>query len=116
MLIKVYQSFVRKPTSFIGGMNDGRLKSLKILGSFGMFQYEPNKQKVLALNRTLSEYFRLVRWYLCFNSKSKSILHENCYEKAKGRLNLNTALIQTTRDKAVEILKGFEETRKENSV
>ncbi|MCQ5362748.1 MAG: transposase, partial [Candidatus Methanomethylicia archaeon] len=43
------------------------------------------------------------------------VLHENCYEKAKERFNLNTALIQTARDNAVEILKGFEETRKENS-
>jgi transposase, IS605 OrfB family, central region len=72
--------------------------------------------KVLALNRTLSEYFRLVKWYLSFNSKSKSDLHKNCYEEAKKRFNLNTALIQTARDKAVEILKSFEKTRKDDSV
>jgi len=70
--------------------------------------FKPNRRKVLALNRCLQEYFRLVKWYLGFNSKSKSFLHENCYEKAKQLFNLNTALIQTARDKAVEILKSFE--------
>jgi len=25
--------------------------------------FKPNKQKVLALNKTLDEYFRLVKWY-----------------------------------------------------
>jgi len=43
-------------------------------------------------------------------------LHEKCYEDAKRPFNLNTALIQTARDKAVEILKGFEENRKEGSI
>jgi hypothetical protein len=42
-------------------------------------------------------------------------LHEKCYEKAKELFNLNTALIQTARDKAVEILKGFEENRKKKA-
>jgi IS605 OrfB family transposase len=78
--------------------------------------FKPNRLKVLALNRALNEYFRLVEWYLTFNSKSKSSLHKNCYEEAKELFNLNTALIQTGRDKAVEILKSFEETRKENSI
>lgn len=48
-------------------------------------------EKFSALNRTLDEYFRLVKWYLRFNSKSKSILHENGYEKAEELFNLNTA-------------------------
>jgi hypothetical protein len=65
--------------------------------------FRPNKSKVLALNKTLSEYFKLVKWYLSCNSKSKKFLHEKCYEKAKELFNLNTALIQTARDKAVEI-------------
>jgi len=56
-----------------------------------------------------------VKWYLCFNSDSKTFLHENGYEKAKQLFNLNTALIQTARDKAVEILKSFEENRNVNS-
>ena len=75
--------------------------------------FRPNKSKVLALNKTLSEYFKLVKWYLGCNSTSKKFLHEKCYEKAKELFNLNTALIQTARDKAVEIMKGFEENRKE---
>jgi len=77
--------------------------------------FKPNSRKVLTLNRTLSEYFTLVKWYLCFNSDSKSFLHENGYEKAKRLFNLNTALIQTARDKAIEILKSFEENRNDNS-
>jgi putative transposase len=78
--------------------------------------FKPNRLKVLALNRTLDKYFGLVRWYLAFNSKSKNFLHENCYEKAKGLFNLNTALIQTARDKSVEILKGFERNKKDDSL
>ena len=72
--------------------------------------FKPNKQKVLDLNRSLNEYFRLVRWYLDFNSKSKSFLHENGYGKAKNLFNLNTALIQTAKDKAVETLKASRRT------
>jgi len=78
--------------------------------------FRPNKSKVLALNKTLGEYFKIVKWYLSCNSKSKKFLHEKCYEKAKELFNLNTALIQTARDKAVEILKSFEENRKESSI
>jgi len=77
--------------------------------------FKPNSRKVLALNRTLGEYFRLVKWYLSFNSDSKTFLHENGYERAKRLFNLNTALIQTARDKAIEILKSFEENRNEYS-
>ena len=78
--------------------------------------FKPNRLKVLALNRTLSKYFELVRWYIGFNSRSKSFLHENGYEKAKELFNLNTALIQTARDKAVEILKRFERNKKDDSI
>jgi len=39
----------------------------------------------------------------------------NCYEKAKELSNF-TALIRTARDKAVEILKSFEENRRNSSV
>ena len=62
--------------------------------------------------------FRLVKWYLGFNSKSKSFLHENenGYDKAKGLFNLNMALIRAAGDKAVEILKSFAENKKEDSV
>jgi len=77
--------------------------------------FRPNRLKVLALNRCLQNYFQLVKWYLRFNSTSKRFLHENGYEKAKRLFNLNTALIQTARDKAVEILKSFEKNKKNDS-
>jgi len=64
--------------------------------------FRPNGLKVLALNRCLSDYLRLVKWYLRFNSTSKEFLHEKGYEKAKRLFNLNTALIQTARDKALK--------------
>ncbi|RLI74669.1 hypothetical protein DRP04_14425 [Archaeoglobales archaeon] len=62
--------------------------------------FKANKKKVLALNKCLDEYFELVNWYLSFNSTSKTFLHKNGYERAKQLFNLNTALIQTARDKA----------------
>jgi len=78
--------------------------------------FRPNRKKVLALNKCLGEYFKLVEWYLNFNSTSKTFLHKNGYEKAKQLFNLNTALIQTARDKAVEILRSFNEKKKEGKV
>ena len=78
--------------------------------------FRPNKKKVLALNKCLEEYFKLVKWYLGFNSASKSFLHKNSYEKAKQLFKLNTALIQTARDKAVEIVKSFSERKRESKV
>ncbi|MBS7613474.1 transposase, partial [Candidatus Bathyarchaeota archaeon] len=78
--------------------------------------FKPNRLKVLALNRTLEKYFELVKWYLSFNSSSKTFLHKNGYEIAKKLFNLNTALIQTARDKAVEILKSFEKNGREDSI
>ena len=78
--------------------------------------FKPNRNKVLALNRCLREYFRLVKWYLRFNSTSKKFLHENGYEKARRFFGLNTALIQNARDKAVEVLKSFERNRRDDSI
>lgn len=78
--------------------------------------FKANKGKILALNRCLEEYFRAVKYFLSFNSTSKTFLHRNGYEKAKQMFNLNTALIQTARDKAVEILKSFNERKKEGKV
>jgi len=46
--------------------------------------FKPNRLKVSALNRTLNEYFGLVKWHLHFNSTSKSVLHEKGYEAAKN--------------------------------
>lgn len=78
--------------------------------------FKPNPNKVLASNKTLNEYFRLVKWYLGFNSKSRHFLHENGYGTVKTLFNLNTALIQTGRDKIVEILNSFEDNKREDSV
>jgi len=47
--------------------------------------FKPNKRKILALNKTLNEYFRLAKWFLTFNSTSKKFLHENGYEEASAR-------------------------------
>ena len=44
--------------------------------------FKPSRLKVLALNMALNEYFRPVEWYLVFNSKPKSFLHENYYGKS----------------------------------
>jgi hypothetical protein len=74
--------------------------------------FRPNRQKVLALNKALREYFSLIEWHLNLNSTSKRLLHEKSYGQAKKLFSLNTALIQTARDKAVEILKSFNENRK----
>ncbi len=78
--------------------------------------FKPNKGKILALNRAFEAYFGLLKWYLRFNTKSKIALHKNSYEKAKECFNLNTALIQTARDKVVKMLKSFEKSKKEDSV
>jgi len=78
--------------------------------------WNANKRKILALNTCLDEYFEAVKFFLSFNSTSKIFLHENGYKKAKELFNLNTALIQTARDKAVEILKSFNKRKKEGKV
>jgi len=36
-----------------------------------------DERKVSALNRTLNEYFELMKWYLGFDSESKTFLHNN---------------------------------------
>jgi len=76
--------------------------------------FRPNDQKVLSLNRCLFEYHRLVKYYLRIGSISKNELHQ-LYEQAKAGFNLPTALIQTARDKAVEVLRSFKRNSKENS-
>jgi len=78
--------------------------------------WNANKGKILALNKCLDEYFKAVKFFLSFNSTSKTYLHRNGYEKAKQLFNLNTALIQTARDKAVEILKSFNEKKRDGKV
>jgi len=108
----------------------GRFKYLELVQIFkGMFPmkkdvqatvvgkvWNANEGKIFALNKCLDEYFKAVKFFLRFNSTSKTFLHGNGYEKAKQLFNLNTALIQTARDKAVEILKSFNEKKKEGKV
>jgi putative transposase len=77
--------------------------------------FNANKNKLLILNQTLEEYFELVKWYLNFNIVSKKELHNKSYEKAKETFNLNTALIQTARDKAIETMKSFNKIKRKSS-
>jgi putative transposase len=53
---------------------------------------------------------------LDFNTISKTELHNKSYEKAKETFNLNTALIQTARDKAIEIMKSFNEFKSKTKI
>jgi len=76
--------------------------------------FKPNTRKLLLLNKCLTKYYELVKWHLQFNTTSKSTLHKH-YKEAKA-FGLNTALVQTARDKAVETLKSFRENRAEDSV
>jgi len=54
-----------------------------------------------------------VKWYLCFNSDSKTFLHENGYGGAKQLYNLNTALIQTGETK---LSKSSRALKKQNRI
>lgn len=77
--------------------------------------FKPNAQKILVLNRCLSEFMRAVKFYVKVQDTSRRH-NKGFYEEAKARVMLPTALIQNARDKAGEILKSFEENRKEDSV
>jgi IS605 OrfB family transposase len=76
--------------------------------------FKPNAHKLRLLNRCQDKYYKLVRWYLRFNTTSKNALHRH-YAEAKA-FGLNTALVQTARDEAVETLKSFRENRAEDSI
>jgi hypothetical protein len=54
--------------------------------------FKPSRLKVLALNMALNEGFKLVEWYLSFNSKRVSFTRT-----AMKKELFNTALIQTVR-------------------
>ncbi|HID90534.1 TPA: hypothetical protein EYP44_01070 [Candidatus Bathyarchaeota archaeon] len=45
--------------------------------------FEPSRRK-FSPSRALSEYLRLVRWYLSLNPRSKGLLHRNGYEGLGG--------------------------------
>jgi len=77
--------------------------------------FNANKNKILILNQTLEEYFKLVKWYLDFNTISKKELYNKSYESAKKMFDLNTALLQTAKDKAIEIMKSFNELKRKTN-
>lgn len=78
--------------------------------------FKPNSNKLLDLNKVLEQYFKCVKWYISFDSTSKKWLHDEKYEDAKRLFDLKTALIQSARDKAVEMLKSFKKTKKQQSI
>jgi IS605 OrfB family transposase len=78
--------------------------------------FNANKNKILIINQALEKYFKLVKWYIDFNNISKKELHNRTYEKAKEMFDLNTALIQTARDKAIEIMKSFNELKRKTKI
>ena len=45
--------------------------------------FRPNERKILALNRCLSGYLRLIRWHLPLNNVSKTYLHRKGYGYAR---------------------------------
>jgi len=77
--------------------------------------FRPNWMKFLALNRTLSKYLILFKWYNEINEPNE-LFNNKSYENTKQLFDLNTAQIQTAGDKAVEILKNFKDYKKARSV
>ncbi|MBD3195756.1 MAG: hypothetical protein GF317_11910 [Candidatus Lokiarchaeota archaeon] len=69
----------------------------------------------MSLNRDLDQYIECVRWYLSFKPTSKEKLHKDAYHKAKQRFELKTALLQSARNKAVEIYMSFKKVKKKGS-
>jgi len=54
--------------------------------------FKPNEKKVLALNQCLSEFMRVVKFYVKLKDTSRQ--HSRVfYEEAKARFTLPTALI-----------------------
>ena len=78
--------------------------------------YKENKGKTYRLNSLLEEYFKLIRLYISIGLElkdmSKSSLHEFTYGMICDKFNLQTGLIQTARDKSVEILQSFKKSDK----
>ncbi|MBD3197306.1 MAG: hypothetical protein GF317_19785, partial [Candidatus Lokiarchaeota archaeon] len=77
--------------------------------------FNPNKGKLLNINRDLDQYIECVRWYLSFKPTSKQMLHKDAYYKAKQRFELKTVLLQSARDKTVEIYTSFRKVKKKSS-
>ena len=77
--------------------------------------FKPNKGKLLRLNRDLARYVECVRWYLSFKPTSRERLHKDAYKRAKKRFELKTALLQTARDKAVDLHSSLKKSKGKNS-
>ncbi|MBD3194778.1 MAG: hypothetical protein GF317_06975 [Candidatus Lokiarchaeota archaeon] len=69
----------------------------------------------MTLNWDLDRYIEYVRWYLAFKPVSKQKLHKDAYNKAKEWFELKTALLQSARDKVVEIYTSFKNIKKKGS-
>jgi len=109
---KYAESF--SPTVHIHEMRSYQMHSTLQLTVIGKV-FNPNKGKLLKLNRDLDQYVKCVRWYLAFKPLSRGRLHKDSYEMAKTMFPLKTALLQTARDKAVEIYKAFKKVRRKGS-
>ncbi len=77
--------------------------------------FKSNEGKVLSLNRDLDRYASCVRRYRSFKPTSRKRLHKGAYKKAKQMFELKTALLQSARDKAVEIHKSFKKFKGKTS-
>jgi len=77
--------------------------------------FNPKAGKILALNRDLDQYMACVTWYYVFQPTSKTQLHHDAYQSPKTKFNLKTALLQSARDKAVEIYTSFQQVKEKNS-
>lgn len=93
-------------------MSNDKIVQTTIIGKV----YNENKGKTYRLNRLLEEYFKLIRLYISIGLElkdmSKSSLHEFTYSTICDKFNLSAGLIQTARDKSVEILKSFKKSDK----
>lgn len=78
--------------------------------------YKENKGKTYRLNCLQEEYFRLIKLYVSMGLElkdmSKSSIHEFTYGMICDKFHLQTGLIQTARDKSVEILQSFKKSDK----
>ncbi|MEM0079094.1 MAG: hypothetical protein QXL40_02305 [Nitrososphaerota archaeon] len=91
-----------------------RMRDVKIT-VIGRVPERVDKLTVLRLNRCLEKYFNVVKFFLSFNNTSLKELHGMAYREATIRFSsLPTALIETAMKKAVEILRVFQESRRED--
>ena len=93
-------------------MSNDKIVQTTIIGKV----YKENKGKTYRLNCLSEEYFRLIKLYVSTGLELKDVskysLHEFTYGIVCNKFNLSTGLIQTARDKSVEILKSFKKSDK----